>query len=246
MRNFLVIIGACAVGLLAYTGVRDQGGVTVRPVKLSEETETYTYRADVPQVHGLQVPETQMLVNKELAAIVERERRIFVRDAVNVSHAQTGATLKSGLTVTYRVERADERVISMLFVLSPYFFGEENAHHFTVPFNYDLAQRREIALRDVFAGEYLPSLSQAAAEQLTEQSRVAGVSGEDVTRMIVNGSAARTENYDSFSISRDGVVIHFNPASVAPYEQGIRQVAIPGNVMNGYLSENGKRLMNTR
>lgn len=243
MRRFAIVIGLSALGLLACTGVSQQSGVTIRPMKLTEETALYTYRAEVPQVHGLDSAETQMLVNERLKAIVEREKRIFARDAKSVSRVQTGATLKSGLTVTYEVERADEQILSVLFVVSPHFFGDSNANHFTVPFNYDLSQRREIKLEDVFTGEYLPHLSEVTAERLKEDARNSGTLDERTESMISAGASARAENYDSFSIRDDGVTIHFDPTEVAPYAEGIKQVTLSGTVIGEALSPEGKQLL---
>lgn len=243
IRKLLVIIGVCTLTLLAITGVRQQSGVTVRSVKVSEETTDYTYRAEIPQVHGLSDGEVQMLINEELKAVVERERRIFVRDAMNVSMAQTGATLKSGLTVTYRIERADDEILSLLFIISPHFFGADQANHFTVPFNYDVAYRSEIKLEDVFTGEYLPKLSVVAREKLKENSKSSGTLSEGKEKMIESGAAPRRENYDSFSIKKDSVIINFDPTEVAPYAEGIQQITISGSAMDESLTEKGKKLL---
>lgn len=246
MRRFLLLIGACAIGLFACTGAGRQSDVVVRSAKIADEADDYTYRADIPQVYGLTDAETQLLVNERLKTIPERQRRLFVRDAKNVSNAQTGATLKSGLTITYRVERADERALSMLFVVSPYFFGAENANHFTIPFNYDVERRREIRLEDVFTGSYLPRLSELSVERLVAQTKQDGTFSDKIARLIERGAAPRAGNFDSFSLKQSGIAIHFDPTDVAPYEQGIRQVTISGGLIGEHLTDTGRALLEVR
>jgi len=243
MRRFIVILGLSTAALLACTGIQMDRGVTIQTVRVQEEEPGFTYNAEIPEVRGLNDPEAQRLINERLKVITERQKRLFLRD-VHALHTQSGGALRSGMTIGYRTARADERLVSIVFVMSPYMAGAAHPNHFTVSFNYDVPAKKEISLDQLFSDNtYLTNLSEIASEKLTTQSRLAGTYYDGKEALIKKGTRPSVNTFRSYSIGGNAVTFHFDPYEVGSYAEGIQQVTLSGSVLENKLSPAGKELL---
>jgi hypothetical protein len=244
MKRFGIAIGVCTLLLLACTGMPDQY-VRLETVEVSEDTDRYTYSADIPQIYGLKDAGTERAINERLQVIPERQKRMFVRDVNNLSAVQTGSTIKSNLTIDYKDGRSDEHVVSVLYVVSPYLFDAAHPNHFTIPYNYDVTAKKEIAFEDVFTDSALPDLSAMISRSLIEQSKVTGTHSDAKEQFVREGAAANADNFRSFTLRRNGIDFYFDPYQVGPYTEGLIKVSYSGGTLEALLSDKGKQLMST-
>lgn len=243
MRRFIVILGVSTAALLACTGIQMDRGVTVHTVRIQEEEQGFTYNAEIPEVRGLNDQEAQRRINERLKVIAERQKRLFLRDAHALT-TQSGSALRSGMTIGYRTARADERVVSIVFVMSPYMAGAAHPNHFTVSFNYDVVEKKEITLDQLFSDNtYLNQLSEIASEKLTTQSRLAGTYYDGKEALIKKGTRPSINTFRSYSIGSNAVTFHFDPYEVGSYAEGIQQVTLSGSVFENKLSQMGSGLL---
>ena len=56
---------------------------------------------------------------------------------------------------------------------------------------------------------------------------------------IQRGAGASGENYDSWTITKQGLKIHFDPYQVAPYAAGPQQVTIPYSALKDIIKADG-------
>lgn len=243
MRRFIVILGISTAALLACTGVQMNHGVMVETVRVHEEAEKYSYNAEIPEVRGLDDAEAQKIINERLRVIAERQKRLFMRD-VNAVQTQSGTTVKSGMTIGYRTARADNRLVSVVFVMSPYMAGAAHPNHFTMSFNYDVPAKKEISLDQLFNDTaYLTNLSEIASEKLTTQSRLAGTYYDGKEALIQKGTRPTVNTFRSYSIGGNAITFHFDPYEVGSYAEGIQQVTLSGSVFENQLSTTGVELL---
>jgi len=102
------------------------------------------------------------------------------------------------------------------------FYADTAAHpgSYSLTVNYDLARGRELALADLFlpGSNYLQVISDDCTAQLRE--RFYGDSS------FLDGAGPAPENYRSWNIAPDGLLITFDEYQVAPYAAGPQQVTV--------------------
>jgi hypothetical protein len=139
------------------------------------------------------------------------------------------------LEMNYRLDFANERVLSVAFGNSAYEGGESpNLYSFTI--NFDLKTGKKIELADIFKpnSNYLKFLSDYSIRNLKE--KLEDMSDEE---WLQNGAGAQPENFGSWNLTKKGLLINFDPVRVASAAAGPRQVLIPYSDLKGILQENG-------
>jgi hypothetical protein len=205
-----------------------KGPARLAPKVFSEtnKAKIFEITAEYPELSGVD-PQTALKFNQTAKSLVMTEVEKFRRDFL----AQTAEDLKfarengTGNTVeiSYNITYADERVISVWF--GNYFYtggAHPNSYSFTL--NFDLRTGRVLKLADLFGpgSDYLQVLSDYSIEKL-QQDLYEGRSDEWITE----GAAPEEKNYDSWNISKRGIIINFDAYQVAPYVAGPQEVLVP-------------------
>ncbi len=178
---------------------------------------TFTDAAGKP-VNGL---------NNQVEDLVNRNLKSFkdVTSSATPPPVQTG---KNGLYIQYDVHQNSKGYASLLFRVSTYFQGASHTVPFYETINYDLAHDRLMQLPDLFksGADYLPILSQRSIEDLRKQGVL---EWED-------GAAPNPENFKSWNLTPQGLMITFDPYQVASYAAGYQKVVLPwsslGDILN--------------
>lgn len=91
--------------------------------------------------------------------------------------------------------------------------------------NVDVMGAKEIELADLFqpGAAYLPLLSQIARQKLLRQLEDGTWASDAET--ITRGTEPVAENFECFTLSSDGMMLHFAPYAVGPYSSG--DAAVP-------------------
>ena len=141
------------------------------------------------------------------------------------------AELGSSFDLTYEVFIANSDLISIRFTAGFYSAGAAHPGSYSIPLNYDLKNNKVLALADLFKPEaqYLQLLSIYAIQALNSNDMLMFPEGADPTE----------DNYRSWNITPDGLLITFDAYQVAPYVAGPQQVIIPYSALPGIIDPNG-------
>lgn len=123
----------------------------------------------------------------------------------------------------YSITYADDEVISVWYGNSSYSGGAHpNSNSFTL--NFDLKTGREIGIGDLFKprSNYLQVLSAYCVQELKKEIEEAS---DD--EWIERGAGPKAENYRSWNISKNGIVVNFDAYQVAAYVAGPQEVVVP-------------------
>lgn len=127
--------------------------------------------------------------------------------------------------VTTEVVQSSNQYVSVL-IRAGGFSGGAHGYENIFTFNYDVKNKKEITLADLFVGDknYLKTISDIARKQLTEKLTKASeqsVLDENMTSMMLGGTdPAKPDNFKLFTIKNDVVTIYFSQYQVAPYVYG--------------------------
>lgn len=212
-----------------------------KTIKQESKEPLYTIDVEYPQIEGIEVGKD---MNTKVTALVEKMTNAFKKTVAQATPLVIdGETLPSGLTIRYKTDQVSPEVVSIELLVSDYQSGAAHPNNYTKVFNYDVAQKREIQLSDLFTKEsnYLKTLSTIAKEQITAQLQKDGMSGDE--QMITDGTQPTAENFQLFAIRPNSLILIFDPYQVAPYVAGTRKVTIPAEQLTQQLSGTGKRLL---
>ena len=125
-------------------------------------------------------------------------------------------------------------MISIKFSVSEYYSGAAHPNNYILVFNYDIAQDKEIVLKDLFLSEndYLVMLSDLTKSALLDRFE------EDLEIMqdwIETGTEPKEENFQDFGFTEDSLIIYFKPYQVGPYAIGAQEVEILFEDLDGYI-----------
>jgi hypothetical protein len=107
------------------------------------------------------------------------------------------------------------------------FTGGAHPNPWLVSLNFDLEQGRTLELEQMFrpGSGYLETLSRLCREDL------AGRNAPEAE----TGASPAAENFQVWTMSAKGLTIVFPPYQVAPYSEGVMEVAIPWQKLEGLL-----------
>ncbi len=134
--------------------------------------------------------------------------------------------------VTTEVIQSNNQYVSVL-IRAGGFSGGAHGYENIFTFNYDVKNKKEITLADLFSNDknYLKTISGVAQKQLVTKLTTASeqtVLDENMMSMLRDGTdPSKPENFLLFTISDDRVVtIYFSQYQVAPYVYGEQAVEI--------------------
>jgi hypothetical protein len=134
--------------------------------------------------------------------------------------------------VNYEVSYSGINFVSVVLYL---YYYEGGAHGSSVAysFNYDLDYNRNVKLSDLFEGNYLEIISDFCKAELMKDSENADAD------WVNEGAAPKAENYETFTLNEEGLIIHFQQYQVLPYVAGAPDVFIPEKVLKNVVRKDG-------
>lgn len=141
------------------------------------------------------------------------------------------ASLGSYIDLNYDIYHVDEALISIKFNVDWYGAGAAHPNTYSMTLNYDLQNAKVLELADLFKpkSKFLEALANYSTERLKE----AGV------LIFPEGAEPKPENYRSWNISMNGLVINFDDYQVAPHAVGPQQVTVPYSVLQALIRPDG-------
>ena len=158
---------------------------------------------------------------RSISSVAEFRKAMMAQTAADVKNFPSGMT--NTLDVGYNVEWATDDFVSISFMTSE-FTGGAHGNYYTSALNFDLKTGKEIKLADLFEpnSAYLKKISDYSIADL--KTRLGEMSDDE---WITNGAGNNAENYESWFLTKKGLMITFNPYQVAAYAAGMQTVIIP-------------------
>ena len=213
------------------------------PKVIKEANKQSRYRIDVvyPQIEG---DARFDKFNKEARAMSTKNVAAF-KTSETGTETDTGTetpaeTLTSTLDSDYEIRLATDDLISIEFSESTYERGAAHPNSNTTVFNYDVRNGKKLALPDLFNAKsnYLKAISDYCIKDLKQQAKKEKDSmlTDD---MIQSGASARADNFKSWTITKQGLWITFDPYQVAAYAAGPQQVLVPYSALKDLIKADG-------
>lgn len=135
----------------------------------------------------------------------------------------TTHTRPHSLRIRYRVDFESRRLLSLLFEARAYYQGTAHDNLWFRTFTFDLKRGRVITLPELFprSAPFLQTLSTHATAQLHQKKVL----------LFKDGASPKRNNFRCWTITSQGLSLHFPPYQVAPYVVGPQEVKILKDVI---------------
>lgn len=211
----------------------DLGGLKLITKEQSEENkkQKLSIQTAFPQLAGSDARAEKF--NKAISEMIAKDLKGFKdenKEVIQETAARAEEGLGSSMETRYSVMYADKNLISLLF--STYSFtGGAHGNTATTPINYDLNRGEMLKLANLFQpnANYLKVISAYCIAAIKKRNI-----NED-QEWIQNGAGPKAENYQSWSITPQGLVITFDAYQVAAYAVGPQEIVIPYSVLKPIL-----------
>lgn len=226
---FVVLLAIIAIVLLGNykKAVAPTTTLSIAKKEISQSSKEPFYQISVarPVVQGMlnakSQDETNTSINELLTNVIDKFKKEVTNNKIVFKFPNP-----SSLTIIYEVSRSDNKIISILFEVSDYQVGQAHPTNYTIPFNYNAISGKMISLSDIFQknSDYLKILSSISSKDLKTQYQK---EGNNYDIFIADGTLPKKENFQKFVLTKNALVLIFDPAQVGPYAAGVRKVIIP-------------------
>jgi hypothetical protein len=188
-----------------------------------------------------QVRERFEKLNQSVKNLILKKVADFKKDmasAENEGDMETESAA-SYLDISYTIEMAQDDFVSLDFLVGSYYQGAAHPNSYSETLNYDLRNGKPLKLADLFkpGAKFLPAISSYAINDLKKQSRGEDKMLDDTS--IESGAAPSAKNFESWTITKKGLGINFDPYQVGPYAAGPQYVVIPYSVLKEIIAPDG-------
>ncbi len=190
----------------------------------------YSLIINYPYLEGITDPRFQ-LFNEVTSTTIDKIRQDFT-NGINSSPATPDPNFApSFLQTDYSITHGTNGLISVLYKVSYYVSGAAHPNQYAVSQNLDIANARVLQLADLFqpGANYLRALSDYCLQDLTRRKVLEWDTG----------ALPVAENYRTWNITPDGLLISFDPYEVASYALGPQSVTIPYTELKDILNLSG-------
>lgn len=187
-----------------------------RELNETNDTNRSTITVKYPYWEGGSQSET---FNKTVKSFIDQTLIQFRKDAADALKEMPDLTTGSFIDIQYQTLYNANGLLSVQFKVMAYRAGAAHPGSFSMPFNVNLANGRLLELSDLFtpASNALTSLANFCTDEIKKRDAA----------FWTDGAAAKAENYRSWNITPDGLLITFDEYQVAPYAAGPQQVQVP-------------------
>jgi hypothetical protein len=216
------------------------GGVEIvaKQIKETNKQANYEVAAEYPQLSNALNANFEKF-NKEVKNLVLRKVNEFKKQVSEDTEPIEGATTASYIDVGYTINLAKDDLISIQFDVSDYYRGAAHPNSYSEVVNYDLKNGKPLKLDDLFkpGSKYLPTISSYCINDLKKQSKSKDSMLD--AESIESGAAANSKNYQSWTITKKGIGVNFDPYQVGPYAAGPQFVLVPYSALKDLINHDG-------
>ncbi|HYJ88769.1 MAG TPA: DUF3298 domain-containing protein [Pyrinomonadaceae bacterium] len=221
------------------------GGVEIVARRVAESNKKLKYEIDAeyPQLTGSGSPNYEKF-NQMVRGLINGKVSQFRKEMVPEEGEDAGAdqlpeTMGSSLNIGYTLSLAQDDLISLDLSVGTYYRGAAHPNSYSETVNFDLKNGKSFKLADLFnpGSKYLQAISAYAIQDLKKQSKSADSMLDD--DWIQRGAGPDAKNYQSWTISKNGLGINFDAYQVGPYAAGPQHVMIPYSTLKDLIRVDG-------
>ena len=214
--------------------------VVAKSVKENNKKLMYEIDAQYPQITGGNNPNLEkfnQLARTTVLKIVSGFKKDMAPEEGEEPRPE--GSMGSDLGIGYTINLAQDDLVSVQFDIGSYYQGAAHPNSYTETLNYDLRNAKQLKLADLFkpGSKYLQTLSTLCVADLKKQWKEKNA--EVIEDMLKDGSAPTAKNYESWTITKRGLGINFDPYQVAPYAAGPQFVLVPYSALKDLIKPDG-------
>lgn len=217
--------------------IETNGNQTIEDKSIKDEDKKKKLSINVfyPQISGFGAQTDA--INKDIASAFNKDIAEFKKE-VDCAESPVGGDVGCSFEVSYNTSVATDDLLSFAFEVYTY-TGGAHPNSYTTTLTYDVKSGKRIRLGELFKpnSNYLKTISDYSIEALKKQMRVPEEGIEPDEEMIRDGAGAKEENFDSWSVSKKGIVFYFDPYQVGPYAAGPQVVVVPYKVLKDKVND---------
>lgn len=214
--------------------------VVAKSVKENNKKLMYEIDAQYPQITGGNNPNLEkfnQLARTTVLKIVSGFKKDMAPEEGEEPRPE--GSMGSDLGIGYTINLAQDDLVSVQFDIGSYYQGAAHPNSYTETLNYDLKNGKQLKLADLFkpGSKYLQTLSTLCVADLKKQWKEKNA--EVIEDMLKEGSAPTAKNYESWTITKRGLGVNFDPYQVAPYAAGPQSVVVPYSALKDLIKPDG-------
>ena len=171
------------------------------------------------------------LFNVEVDKIVNSIQQDFLENLKNLPGTPDPNMAPSFLGSEYQITNGNAGLLSVLFSVDYYVSGAAHPNLNFKTLNLNIAEGKVLAMADLFkpGADYLKVISDFCIQDLKKQGRLESESG----------AAPDPQNFRSWNITPQGLLISFDPYQVIAYAMGPQAVTMPYASLKDILNPDG-------
>jgi hypothetical protein len=210
-----------------------------KQIKETNKKLNYEIAAEYPQLTGSTNPNAEKF-NQAVRGLVMKNVSGFKKEMAAPQEGEPpSGSMGSDIGISYTVALAQDDLASIKFDVGSYYQGAAHPNSSSEVVNFDLKNGRPLKLADLFkpGAKYLQTISAYAIKDLKKQSKDKGGMLDD--GLIDTGAGAVARYYQSWTITRKGIGINFDPYQVGPYAAGPQYVLVPYATIKDLINPEG-------
>jgi hypothetical protein len=214
--------------------------VVAKSIKENNKKLMYDIDAQYPQLTGGNNPNFEKF-NQLARMVVVKQVSGFKKDLQpeEGEEPRPEGSMGSDLGVGYTILLARDDLVSVQFDIGSYYQGAAHPNSHTETLNYDLRNGKQLRLADLFkpGAKYLQTLSTYCITDLKKQFKEKNA--ELLEDELKEGAAPTAKNYESWTITKQGLGINFDSYQIAPYAAGPQFVMVPYSALKDLIKPDG-------
>jgi len=211
-----------------------------KKIKESNKKLMYEISVQYPQLSTSANPNSEKF-NQTVSASITKKVAGFKKEMAPHpdDEPRPENSMGSDLNISYDVALAQDDLMSIDFSMSSYYQGAAHPNAFSEAINFDLKNGKQLKLSDLFkpGAKYLATISSYCISDLKKQSKAKDNVLDDSS--IQSGAGPTAKNYESWTITKRGLGINFDPYQVGPYAAGPQFVLVPYSALKDLINPEG-------
>lgn len=199
----------------------------------SDKKLKYDIKISYPKLYNLSNKAVENKINNDIKKTIELLKAPFMKDSKENLNNTEPSFPNNDLSLGFDTIYMSKDIVSILLSESTYFSGAAHSNYEMISLNYDLKTGNRIKLKDMFKPNtnYLKVLSDYSIKDLVKRID----NFEKDNEWIKTGAAPKLENFNSFNITKDSLIINFQNYQVTSYANGPQEVKIPFSALKAIL-----------
>lgn len=236
----VIILCVLALGLLMLRQANSPKNQEIKQITyttqtINENAGKFTVSVQYPQVNIPDYPKTQEHINGSLEKLAQKTISDFKVADEKLRAPELSSV--STLNVEYEAKSIGQVYFGVRFIAEAMSVGAAHPNNYQFTYNYDVINDREVKLVDLFkpSVDYLKNISSfVKANTLKRKSEL---TTDD--EWINKGTAPKPENYQSWLLDRNALVIFLDYYQVAPRPASYVEIDMPYRQLKGLFKVDG-------